>query len=118
MADSISAQLSLYVDTTGSEDNKSWNFDNTPSKTFKAAGFQIVTTDYGALTIGDMASTDQGLGVLENLDAANYINYGSTNGEFKLLAGEFAFVRLTPGSTIQARANSASVKINKYLLSE
>lgn len=118
MADQASVSLSFVVESTNFQDNKTWDFTDTLAKQGLGHGIQTVTTAYSALTIGDLSSTDQGLCVLNNLDTANYIEYGSTDGEFKLNAGEFAKVRFNSGKTIQAKANTASVKIEKYLLAE
>lgn len=116
MADQIDVSLNFNVASSNFTDNKNYNFTDLLSVQAAAIGIQIATTAYGAITIGDMASTDIGLLLLNNLDTNNYINYGSTNGEFKLDPGEFAFARVTPGVTLQMRANTANVKIEKYLL--
>lgn len=116
MADEVSVSLSLSVNSTNFTDSKNFDFTDTLASQFVAAGIQTITTAYAALTIGDMASTDTGLCLLHSLDVNNYILYGSTAGEFKLDPGEFAFVRINPGKTIQAMANTANVKVEKYLL--
>jgi hypothetical protein len=116
MSDQITATLNLDVQSSNLTNNKSYYFTDLLSLQALAAGVQIVTTNYAALTIGDMASTDVGCLLLSNLDTNNFINYGSTLGEWKLDPGEFAFMRMSPGITIQARANTANVKIEKYLL--
>lgn len=116
MADQAQANLSLNVASSLFSDNKLWNFTDTLAGQFQAAGIQTITTAYGAVTIGDMASTDVGLAVFHNLDSANYIEYGSTNGEWRLNPKQVAFARINPGATIQAKANSAAVKIAKYII--
>jgi hypothetical protein len=116
MADQISVSLSLSVQSTGFNENKFYNFTDTLAFQAMAGGIQIATTAYAALTIGDMASSDIGCMLLHNLDTNNYCTFGSTLGEFKLDAQEFAFVRVNPGKTIQIMANTANVKVEKYIV--
>lgn len=116
MADQVSASLSLNVSSSLLQESKNWSFTDTLALQAKAAGIQTVTTDYADLTIGDMASTDLGLSVLHNLDSANYVNYGSSAGEFQIDPGEIGFARITPGKTIRIKANTANVKVAKYIL--
>ncbi len=116
MSDTVQASLNLSVNTTAITDNKQYDYTATLSGNFQSAGLQNITTDYAALTFTDVSATDYGPAVLHNTDAVNYIKYGSSNGEFTLLAGEFAHVRLTPGTSIYAKAPTAAVKLAKYLL--
>lgn len=116
MSDQVTASLNIDVQSSNLTNNKSYYFTDLLASQFLAAGVQTATTAYAALTIGDMASTDVGILLLNNLDTNNYVNYGSTLGEFKLDPGEFAFHRITPGVTLQVRANTANVKFEKYLL--
>lgn len=116
MSDQIIANLNLNVQSSNLTDNKSYNFTDLLTLQALASGVQIATTAYTALTIGDMASTDIGIAILHNLDTNNYLLFGSTLGEFKLDAGEFAFVRINPGTTLQIQANTANVKLEKYIL--
>lgn len=116
MSDQINASLNLFVQSTGFADNKSFNFTDLLSRQAMCSGIQIATTVYTALTIGDMASSDVGVMVLHNLDTNNYCLFGSTLGEFKLDQQEFAFIRLNPGKTIQIMANTANVRVEKYLV--
>ena len=116
MTDQIQANLSLNVESTGYSVNPSWNFTDLLASQFLCAGIQTATTTFAAMTLGDMVTSDCGVLVLKNLDTNNYINYGSTQGEWKLDPGEFAFARMTPGTSIYLRANTANVKVEKYLL--
>lgn len=113
-------QSNLQVDSTNldEQDNKQYSYDDTLSNNLVAGGVQTITTDYSAITIGDLASTDLGLMLLTNLDTANFITYGSTDGEWKLEAGEHTHARVTPGKTIQAKANTANVKILKKIFNK
>jgi len=116
MPDQIVASLNLGVQSTGLSDNKYYNFTDVLARQAMSGGIQIATTVYTALTIGDMVSSDVGVMVFHNLDTNNYCLYGSTLGEFKLDPQEFAFVRLNPGKTIQIMANTANVKVEKYIV--
>jgi hypothetical protein len=116
MSDQIIANLNLNVQSTRLTDSKQFNFTDLLAAQFMASGIQVATTAYAALTIGDMASTDIGVMVLQNLDTNNYCLYGSTLGEFKLDPSDFHFVRVNPGKTIQIMANTANVKVYKYIV--
>jgi hypothetical protein len=116
MSDQITASLNIDVQSSNLTNNKSYTFTDLLSVQALCAGIQTATTAFAALTIDNMASTDVGCLLLNNLDTNNYVNYGSTLGEFKLDPGEFAFHRITPGITLQIRANTANVKVEKYLL--
>jgi len=118
MANQVTAQLSLNIESTNFTDNKNFEFTNVLTKQGLAHTIQEITTDYAAIGIGSLASTDAGICVFHNLDANNYILYGSTAGEFKLLAGGFAMLRHNTGITIQAKAPTAVVKLEQYLLAE
>lgn len=70
----------------------------------------------GTVTIGTTEETvsltelgNEGLAVLINLDATNYVDIGSAAGNYtlRLLPGEPQLVRLVPGLTLRARANAA-----------
>jgi hypothetical protein len=116
MSDQITASLNLDVQSSNLTNNKSYIFTDLLATQFMASGIQTATTAFAAMTIGDMASSDLGCLLLNNLDTNNYIQYGSSNGEFKLDPGEFAFVRVFPGVTLWMRANTANVKVEKYML--
>lgn len=118
MTDQLTANLSLSLDSTTIKDDKNWDLTATLTQVLQAIGTQIITTSHAAITIGDLASTDVGLCVLYNCDPTNYIEYGSTLNEWRLNPGEFAFARINPSKTIQAKANSASVKIEKYIVAK
>ena len=82
-----------------------------------ASGIQIVGTANEALTVGDV--TTYVMLFLRNLDATNFVTYGSTAGlEFKLKAGEWACMRRTPASTVEIKADTAAVKVQFLLLQD
>jgi len=118
MSDQAISQCSINVQSTNYQDNKSYSYTDTLSKQAVAAGIQVATTTYAVLTKGDMASSDQGMLVLVNLDESNFVLWGSTLGELKLKPKEWAKVRVTPSSSIYIKANTANVNVEKYWLSE
>jgi hypothetical protein len=70
----------------------------------------------GALSLGSI--TSNGWCFLQNLDAANFVTYGpqiaggAMQAFGKLLAGEYAFVRISPGVVIMAQADTANVLLD------
>jgi len=85
----------------------------------------------GVLIIGQAAEetisftdiTSEGYLYLRNLDGTNYIKYGPDSGgsmvDFgKLKAGECAVLRLYPGLTLKAQADTADCKLQYLLLDD
>lgn len=71
--------------------------------------------------IGDLATL--GIAAFQNLDATNYVDIGPDDsgallGFIRLEAGEFATMRLKPGITIRAQANTAAVKLRVWILND
>ena len=71
----------------------------------------------GTVTVGTTEETislaelgNEGLAILVNLDTTNYVDIGASAGVYllRLLPGEPQLVRLVPGLTLRARANSAA----------
>jgi len=118
MSDQAVTQLSLNVQTTNHDDNKSWNYTDSLSKQGLGAGFQDFTSDESAFTNGDLASTDQGMLIISNLSNDNTLQYGSTGLEFKLQPNDWAKVFVVSGKTIYGKTTSGSVKLEKYWLAE
>jgi hypothetical protein len=82
------------------------------------AGTQSVgTTEETVSWIADIG--DEGYIFLRNLDATNYIQFGFSTGVYgmRLKPGEFAVLRLEPGATLYAKANTAAVNI-QYIVYE
>lgn len=80
-------------------------------------GVQSIGTSAEAITTGDL--TTPGVMHLRNLDATNYINYGtSTSQIFKLKTGEEAVIRISTGKTVFAIANTAPVKISRVIFDD
>ena len=76
-------------------------------------GTVTVTTSEGDITIG---LTTPGNIVIENLDSANYVEYGPKSGGAmillgKILAGDWHKFYLGASVTLRMKANTASVKL-------
>lgn len=85
-----------------------------------AAGIQSVGTTAEAIGVTDIST--KGLMVCRNLDATNYVEIGmDSTGTFvptiKLKAGEDATFRVASG-TLQAKANTAAVKLQYWLFED
>lgn len=82
------------------------------------SGVWVVGTSEENLSVGDVGTV--GFLILRNLDSTNYVDYGmSDSGTMKALGrikpGEFAFLRLKPGVTLRAQADTASCKVEYRL---
>lgn len=71
----------------------------------------------GTVNVGTVEETidlselgSEGMAVLINLDDTNYVQLGASAGSYllKLMPGEPQLVRLTPGLTLYAKANTAT----------
>lgn len=100
-----------YVDTLQSQ-----TFKFTQSVAGAETGiFAVPTTANGTLLPVTLLTT-QGWAFLQNLDATNYVQLGvRVAGTFypfaRLLAGEFALVRLDSGAVVYALANTATCNV-------
>lgn len=82
------------------------------------AGTQSIgTTEESVSWSSDIG--DEGYLFIRNLDTTNYVQLGFSTGVYgiRLKAGEFALIRLEPGATLYAKANTATVNI-QYVLYE
>lgn len=80
---------------------------------------QSIGTSEEVVDVGDVSTL--GYCVLRNTDSTNYVTYGPDSGGSmvslgRLNAGEFAILRLEPGITLRARANTAAVKLDVTVL--
>lgn len=79
---------------------------------------QTIGTSEEEVVFGDVAT--EGYALLRNLDATNFIEYGPHSGGSggamvamgKLKAGEMAWLRLKPGITLYAQADTAPCKLD------
>ncbi len=82
---------------------------------------QVITTSAGAVTMGAVAIADAWI-YFKNLDATNFVVLSmasdATNPFAKLKPGKEAFIQGGPATgTIYAKADTASVRIQKVFLS-
>lgn len=77
-------------------------------------GFVTVGTSEESVAFGELST--QGYLVIHNLDTTNYIRWGFSTGVYggRLKAGEYAILRLNPGSTLYLIANTAACKVHVY----
>lgn len=80
-----------------------------------------VGTSEEALTFGDISTL--GYMALRNLDTTNYVDIGPESGGamvpmVRLKAGNVAIMRLKPGITVRAQANTAAVKLQVWALED
>lgn len=79
---------------------------------------QSVGTSSTTLKVLDDTIVADGVLYMKNLDATNFITYGSSLLEFKLKAGEISHQRVTDGVTIQIKADTAAVKVEAVLFED
>jgi len=83
-------------------------------------GIQTIGTTAETISLVDV--TTPGWCVMRNLDTANYVDIGILSGSYipflKLKAGEAAMFRFGTTGTIQARANTASVNLQYYIIQD
>lgn len=93
----------------------------TQSAVGEQSGVVNIGTSEEDLSTGDLASSDQGLLIIQNLDTTNYVSYGPKNGGSMILLGrinpkEVVFMRLAPSVILRMIANSSAVNIQYLLL--
>lgn len=66
----------------------------------------------------DDVITADGVLYMKNLDATNFVTYGSSLLEFKLKAGEVALQRVKNGATVQILADTANVKVDTVVFED
>jgi hypothetical protein len=73
-------------------------------------GYVTIGTTEESIALGELST--QGYLVIQNLDTTNYVRWGFATGAYggRLKAGEFAFFRLNPGTTLYLIANTAACK--------
>lgn len=77
-------------------------------------GYSTIGTTEESIAFGELST--QGLLILHNLDATNYVRWGFATGVYggRLMPGEYAVFRLNPGSTLYLIANTAACKCHVY----
>ena len=83
---------------------------------------QSIGTSEEVVTVATDVAT-LGVAAFHNVDGTNYVDIGPESGGalvgfVRLKAGEFGFMRLKPGITIRAQANTAAVKLKVWILND
>lgn len=94
----------------------------TQSAIGQEASVQVIGTSEEVVTVSGDVST-LGVAAFQNLDTVNYVDIGPESagalvGFIRLKAGEFGTIRLKPGITIRAQANTSAVKLKKWILND
>jgi len=115
MANEITACCNLTVD----HDYQHWsrNINLSVDQTGTGRGGHDQDIGHAAdetIDFGDVAT--EGFLFLRNLDDTNYVTIGPDSGGsmvamIKLLAGEWAWLRVVPSTTIRAQADTATVRL-------
>jgi hypothetical protein len=122
MADEIKANSKLAViNAFYKESLDPGTFTVTQSALGGFKAVQIIGTSAETVVTGDVSTL--GWAMFRNLDATNYVEIGPDStgivGFLRLEAGEPAGpFRLKPGITIKAQANTASVKLQVFVLED
>lgn len=114
MANEITVTLSINVD------NSPFKWTHNPSQLQidqSAIGLSSVVQNIGTseetVTINEL--TSEGIAFFQNLDSTNFVEIGPDNTGIqdfiKLKPGEFAMLRLKPGITVKAQADTAAVEL-------
>lgn len=116
MANEISASARLRV----ANGNLKFEYD-TGTQTFTQAavggptpGYVTIGTTEESIAFGELGTL--GWCLIKNLDATNYVQWGPATTVYvgRLEAGEFALLRLEPGTTLYLKANTAACKVLVY----
>lgn len=123
MADEIKVSLSIVYNNTsaaGLSRNINAGTINIDQATMGLYGKvqSISSTGSTTLTVLDDVITTEGLLYMKNLDATNFVTYGSSLLEFKIKAGQIALQRVTPNATIQIKADTAPVKVEAVVFED
>jgi len=81
----------------------------------RGGGTQTIGTSESVISLANVSSL--GYCIFQNLDATNYLDWGPESAGAMVVAGplnpgEFCIVRLKPGTTYRAQANSASCRLD------
>jgi hypothetical protein len=107
-------ELSIMISARGSKSYWEEQVGHSVQVTMTTGSSHKATASIGtseeALSFGDLAS-GEGFMYLRNLDATNFITYGPVSGGSmvgigKLLPGEENLLRLIPGTTVRAKADT------------
>lgn len=116
-------QLNISANLTNGSHRESFNPGGqsiTQDGIGASGGIQIIGTTEETVSVGDVSTL--GWAFFQNLDATNYVEIGpDATGMvafIRLEPGESCALRLTPGITIKAQANTAPVKLRCLILED
>ena len=119
MADEVSLSYTLNINNNNLKYFASENY-NADQSTLggPSNGVQNIGTSSEAIGITDITSL--GFAKFKNLDLVNYVEVGIEVAAtfypvIKLLSGESCVVRLSPSTTLYARANTAAVNLESMV---
>lgn len=123
MADEIKATVSIVYDNTTAGGLKRTIAPGTINIDQTTIGFygkiQLVpSAGSTTLKVLDDVITADGVLYMKNLDATNFVTYGSSLLEFKLKAGEVSLQRVTNSAVVQIKADTANVKIDSVIFED
>lgn len=116
----MAGELTIRIQASYSKNGAKWS--RTIDKAVDVSGtavqhaVQSVGTSEETLALGDVLPS--GYAIFYNLDAANYVELGKATGSYslKLKAGEAALVRLDSWPSIFAKADTAAIDLEYWLL--
>lgn len=83
----------------------------------RGGGVQVIGTSEETIAFGDV--TTEGMLFMQNLDTANFIEWGPDSTGMvqcgKIMPGKIAWFRVFPGVVLKAKADSASCKLDVRL---
>ena len=118
MAGEISASASLSVSNGNLQFSKSAGgaaIDQTTAGG-PAGGAVIIGITEEGVSFNDL--TNEGWAIITNDDATNFVDIGFSTGVYgiRILAGEFAMMRMKPGSVFYCLADTASCQLTFNVL--
>ena len=121
MADEISVTFSLTV-TNGTFKDSFAPGQLKIDQTTQGSNSGVLSIGTTAETVAFTDITSEGLFLVQNLDASNFILLGPDSTGMvdflKIKPGEFQFLRLKPAVTVKAKADTAACKLFYILLDD
>jgi len=121
MADEVRVTFQMTVANGNYSDSFAKTASYSMSAIGAASGIQSIGTSEENLVTTDI--TTNGFLILQNLDSTNYVDYGLDNagtmrGIGRIKAGEFAWLRMKPATSLRLQANGGAVQIRFLLLND
>jgi len=125
MSQEITVNLTFNVNnpSTGGGYSNSVRASQQYTQNAQGANGEVVSIPTTATNIDLTNLTTYGWAYFQNLDTTNFVTVGlSVSAVYysflKLKPGEIALLRLEPGITVQAQADTAAVKLNYLVLQD